>query len=439
LVPGLRRKPIDCTSRRRSDGVLRMYTQIREGMPTTGNEASAEPAGRLKVGRNVYFLGLNSLVTDVSAEMVTAVLPLYLVFYLRMTTLQLGVVDGLYQGVTVLVRLLAGAAADRGGRHKELALSGYALSAVSKLGLLAAGGALVPLVGVITADRIGKGIRTAPRDALISLSAPAARLGTAFGLHRAMDTAGALLGPLVAFAILALVPGRFDVVFVVSFCIAGVGVAVLALLVEGRRGEMGEGSGAASLHAVLAVLRRPRFAVLVAAAFGLGLATIADAFVYLGLQRRAGFEPALLPLLPTGMAVSYLVLALPLGRLADRLGREHVLLAGYAMLAAVYLLLISPLQPVSLLMAVMLAFGAYYACTDGIMAALASASLPSGSRSVGLALVGTAAAVSRLFGSVVFGGLWSLAGLDPAVIVFLAGLLLAGGLVILGFRLTSRS
>jgi MFS family permease len=409
-------------------------------MPSTATDSPDAPTdGGFQVGRNVVFLGLNSLVTDVSAEMVTAVLPLYLVFYLRMSTVQLGVVDGLYQGVTALVRLLAGAAADRGGRHKEVALSGYALSALSKLGLLAAGGAMGPLLGVILADRIGKGIRTAPRDALISLSAPASRLGTAFGLHRALDTAGALLGPLVAFGILALLPGRFDAVFVVSFCVAGVGVAILTLLVEGRRGPVGEGLERPGLHAILATLRRPRFLLLVVAAFGLGLATIADAFVYLALQRHTGFEAGLLPLLPTGMAVSYLALALPLGRLADRWGRERVLLAGYAMLAVVYLLLVSPLQPVALLGTVMFAFGAYYACTDGVMAALASAALPARSRSGGLALVGTSTAVSRLFGSVLFGGIWAAQGLNVAVLVFLTALLVAGGLLTLGFAATSRS
>jgi MFS family permease len=408
-------------------------------MATTPSDASAARTGRLRIGRNVVFLGLNSLVTDVSAEMVTAVLPLYLVFHLRMSAVQLGIVDGLYQGVTVLVRLIAGAIADRGGRRKEVALSGYALSALSKLGLVAAGGALGPLVGVILVDRIGKGIRTAPRDALISLSAPADRLGTAFGIHRAMDTAGALLGPLVAFGILALLPGRFDTVFVVSFCAAGVGVAILTLLVEGRRGPGSGPSMRPGLGDIFATLGRPRFLLLTAGSFGLGLATIADAFVYLALQRHNGFEAGLLPLLPTAMSVSYLALALPMGRLADYFGRESVLLAGYVMLAGVYLLLVSPLPAGALLIGVVIAFGAYYACTDGVMAALGSAVLPIGTRSGGLALLGTTTALSRLFGSVLFGALWTAQGLHGAVLIFFAALIVTGALLALGFLLTPRS
>ena len=116
-------------------------------------------------------------------------------------------IDGIYQGASALVRVAAGFAGDRWRRHKEVATLGYGLSAVCKLGFLAVGSATGGLAALIFADRTGKGIRTAPRDALISLSSPRAQLGTAFGVHRAMDTAGAMLGPLVAFGLLLLGPG----------------------------------------------------------------------------------------------------------------------------------------------------------------------------------------------------------------------------------------
>src|SRR5262249_22370723 len=164
---------------------------------------------------NVLFLGLTSMVTDISSEMISTILPLYLVFTLHLAPLEFGIVDGLYQGAAALVRVASGFVADRWRRHKEVAALGYALSAVCKLGILAAGSVWTALAGIVLIDRIGKGIRTAPRDALISLSSPQEELGTAFGVHRALDTAGAMIGPLVAFGLLALTPGAFDAIFVV--------------------------------------------------------------------------------------------------------------------------------------------------------------------------------------------------------------------------------
>lgn len=415
-----------------------MYTQIRDSLAVAGAKRPEARASRWRVSRNVVNLGLTSFFTDVSSEMVSTVLPLYLVFALRMTTLQLGVVDGVYQGATALMRLGAGVAADRGGRHKEVALAGYGLSALCKLGLLAAGGALGPLVAVILADRAGKGIRTAPRDALISLSAPGDRLGVAFGVHRALDTAGALVGPLLAFGLLTLLPGAFDAIFVVSFCFAAVGVAVLAILVRGRRSGQ-PAAARLSLRPALALLGRPRFRVLVAAAAGLGLVTIADAFVYLALQRRVQFPPTFLPLLYVATSLVYLALAVPAGRLADRVGRGRVLVGGYTALAAVYVALLTSAEGPVLVAGSLLLFGAYYACTDGVMSALATADLPEETRGAGLGLLGTGAALAGLAGSVLFGSLWLAVGLRPALLAFLAGLTLGTGLLAAGLARTARA
>src|SRR5215216_1313925 len=152
---------------------------------------------RRVVGRTVLLLGLTSLFTDVSAEMVATVLPLYLVYTLGLSPLAFGVADGLYQGGAALVRVASGFVGDRWRRHKTVAAVGYGLSAACKLGYLVVGGALGGLSALILLDRTGKGIRTAPRDALISLSTPREHLGRAFGVHRALDTAGAMIGPLL--------------------------------------------------------------------------------------------------------------------------------------------------------------------------------------------------------------------------------------------------
>ncbi len=214
-----------------------MYGLLRQSLGGIAQSSSvATPSTRRLtwqvVGRTVIFLGITSLLTDISSEMVSAILPLYLLYQLQATALQLGIVDGLYQGASGLVRIGAALTADRWQRQKEVASTGYALSAFSRFGLLVFGGAVQGVAGFVLVDRFGKGIRTAPLDALISLSVPRERLGLAFGVHRTLDTAGSLIGPLLAFGLLTLAPGAFDAVFMPSLCIGLLGLAVIVLFVN---------------------------------------------------------------------------------------------------------------------------------------------------------------------------------------------------------------
>ena len=396
----------------------------------------AEPgARRARVGRIVLLLGLTSLLTDVSAEMVATILPIYVVFALGATPLQFGVLDGLYQGASAFVRLFSGVLADRRGRHKQVAVAGYGLSALSKLGLVLAGGTVPGLAALLFVDRTGKGIRTAPRDAMISLSTRTQDLGRAFGVHRMMDTAGALLGPLVAVALLALAPRRYDVVFVVSLAFALVGLAVLVFFVQPakRRAPVAEPVSApvaapaerVSLREALRLLREPRFRMLAVVGGVLALVTISDGFIYLGLQRNLDFSPTLLPLLYVGTACAYMVLAVPFGVLADRIGRWPVFIVGYSLLIAVYAaLLLEGLGTVALI-GFLLLFGAYYAATDGVLAAMASALLPEHLRASGLALLVAVTSLARLVGSLGFGLAWTLVGMQSAAGIFATLLALA--------------
>jgi MFS family permease len=395
----------------------------------------ARPRGG-RVTRNVIVLGTVSMLTDVSSEMVSAILPIYLVFALGASPLQYGIVDGIYQGATALVRLGSGFVADRWRRHKEVAAAGYGLSAVCKAALVAFGGAVSGVAAIVLVDRAGKGIRTAPRDALIALSSTPATLATAFGVHRAMDTAGALLGPLAAFGLLLVAPARFDAVFVVSTCFAVLGLAVLLLLADGRprtrvdalAGEVASEpaeSARPTLREAAALLVEPRFRVLVGAASVLAIATISDGFVYLGLQRTLDISLTAFPLLFVGSALVYMALAIPAGRLADRIGRRHVFLGGYALLLPVYLMLLLPEAGLPGLVFALIALGAYYAATDGVLQAIASAVLPDRLRASGLALLVTAISVAKLGSSVAFGLVWTLGGLETAAAAFAGALVVA--------------
>ena len=375
------------------------------------------------VGSNVFFLGLTSLLTDISSEMVTATLPIYLLVTLRLAPLQFGLIDGINQGASVLVRIASGLIADRWRRAKEVATSGYAFSAFCRIGLLLAGRSWLGISGVVLLDRIGKGIRTSPRDAMIAASVPSENLGTAFGVHRAMDTAGAMLGPLLAAALLFLAPGAYDVVFIVSFCFAIVGVAVIALLVEKPEAATpATDSASVSSKVVGQLLSRPDFRALVLISTALALTTLSDSFIFLTLQRRFDFSLSLFPLLYVGTALVYMVLAIPMGRLADRMGRRHIFLAGYGLLALLYALLLLPGLPQALSLGLLLLLGIYYAATDGVLSALASAILPEQWRTTGLAIMTTGTGLARLLASLGYGALWTYLDPNSALTIFLVGL-----------------
>ncbi|UZJ32978.1 MFS transporter [Streptomyces endophytica] len=437
-----------------------MYLTDSRATPTTAGPGTrpGRPV-RAAVPATVLVLGTVSLITDVSSEMVTAVLPLYLVAELGLSPLGFGLLDGVYNGVSALVRLVGGRVSDRGGGrgHKGVAVVGYGLSALCKPLLLLVH--TLPLIGaVLAADRTGKGLRTAPRDAMISLASEPAVRGRAFGVHRAMDTAGALLGPLVAFLVLRAAAGGYDAVFTVSGCVAALGVAVLLLFVPGRirspapgaaeaaeaaaglpspahgsRPSRASGShpsrGPASAPPLRPLLRLPALRRLTCCAVLLGLTTVSDSFLYLTLQRRLGLSEAWFPLLPLGTAAAFLLLAVPLGAVADRWGRRRLFLLGHLALLAAYGLLLAPLPaspaPTCL---VLLLHGGFYASTDGVLAAATADAVPDTLRGSGLAVVQTGQAAARFGCSLAFGAAWTAWGDRWALALAAAGLALAAAL-----------
>lgn len=399
-----------------------MYLSTSRAADMAGDTPA--PSGPLRaVPGTVFALGVVSLVTDVSAEMVTAVLPLYLVAGLGMSPLAFGALDGLHQGATALLRLAGGRIADRTHRRKLVAGFGYALSAVCKAALLAV---TTPwsVAAVLAADRTGKGLRTAPRDALISLSCSPQDQGRAFGVHRALDTAGALLGPLAAFGVLWVVVDGYAAVFTVSCCIAVLGVVVLVLFV--REAPAPAPAVRTPLPPVRTLVRIPGLRRLCATAAVLGLFTVGDAFLYLLLQRRLELPAAYFPLLPVGTAAVFLLAALPVGRAADRLGRRRVFLGGHVLLLGACLLLLAPVPAgPPLVLGVLGLLGLFYAATDGVLMAAAGPLLPAGLRTTGLAVLQTAQALARFAGSLLFGAAWTLWGPGPALGMAAGGLLLS--------------
>jgi MFS family permease len=377
-------------------------------------------AGWRGVGPNVWALGLTSFATDISSEMITSVLPVYIVLHLHMTPMAFGAVDGLYQAAAAVVRLASGVVADRTRHHKAVAMAGYGLSALARLGYAAAG-TWPALLAVVSLDRIGKGIRTAPRDALIAAAATRERTATAFGVHRTLDAAGTAIGPLTAFAILTIVPGHFEQVFMASFVFALIGVAALALLVVAPRGPA-PGPRPLAAHATEVFAARG-FRRVVLAAFCVSIATISDGLLYLVLQRQVAFPAAWVTLLFVGTPAAFFLLAGPFGALADRVGARRVFLAGHLALGLAYAVLWAGSPSALTVVPTLALLGAYYAATDGVLPALASRTLSADVRASGLGLLATCTTAARGAAALAFGALWTYTATATALGLFLATLI----------------
>jgi MFS family permease len=397
------------------------WSALRIGAPRDGQARSRwVPI----VHRTVWALGFTSLFTDVSSEMVASILPMYLVVQLGMQPYAFGLIDGLYQGAAALVRVAGGVLGDRWRRHKEIATVGYGLSAACRVAMLLAGSTWGVIAGVIAVDRTGKGLRTAPRDALITLRTPPQDLAMAFGVHRGLDAAGAMFGPLVAFLILAASPGRFDILFAASFVAAVIGVAIIILFVEPVM-DRAHAASVPRLRAAFDLLGLPRFRAIVIAGLLLGLPTVSDGFIFLSLQRKAGIAVTAFPLFFVVTSLFTALCSAPFGRLADRVGRQRVLLAGYVLLAVTYVSLLLPGSSLVAAIVPLALLGAYYAATDGVLTAMAATVLPAQTTGSGLSLLATATNVSRILASVLFGVLWTFAGVNTATGIYLVALSIA--------------
>ena len=420
-----------------------LYSSVRDRPAPEAGGAPGGPEGPESPGpggpaprihRNVVLLGINSLLTDISSESV--------INALGFSALGFGFFDGIYQGMSAILRIFGGMFADRRQRHKEVAGFGYALSAACKLGLLASTTA-GPTAGILFLDRTGKGVRTAPRDALISLSSPEERMGESFGIHRALDTVGALIGPILAFALLSIATGAYDSVFVVSFCVALVGLGVLVFFVQNPPKERLDAARARALtkHGTRQLMANKAFRRIAVAGATLSLVTISDAFIYLSYQKQTDMVSRFFPLLFVGTALAYLLLAVPLGRLADRIGAAPVFIGGHVLLVGCYAVLRasgrgSGFLTIALILGLL---GTYYAATDGVLMAMGSAVIPDELRSSGLAWLTTVTTAAKFAASLLFGLVWKFEGPGGAVSWFLAGIVVVLPVaVLILFRPSSR-
>jgi MFS family permease len=389
------------------------------------------PAGLTHVHPVIWKMGLASLLTDISSEMVNSLLPVYAVLYLHLNPLQFGAINAAYDGAAIAgFGLLGGLLADRSARHKEVAAGGYGLSTVSKLLLLWAGGAWGWITAIVALDRVGKSSRTAPRDALISFYSKSSTIAASFGVHRALDAGGALIGPVIAFILIGQLHEAYDAIWVTSFTFGVLGLAAFLLLVHNPPQTARAPASLSLLRDAGELLADRRYRTVVIAALALSVTTIADAFLFLVLQQRGGVATGLFPLFYVGANCFYMAFALPIGRAADRWGLAATLIFGYTAMAVIYCLLLSPAAGGWLVLTCLFLFGLYYAGTQGVLMALASLVLPRETRTSGLAILNSAVGIGNVISSIVFGWLWQAYGVGTGLwifgLAFIASVLTAG-------------
>ncbi|MCQ8103348.1 MFS transporter [Methylomonas sp. SURF-2] len=369
-----------------------------------------------RIPRGVWALGCVSLLMDISSEMIHALLPLFMVSSLGASSLTIGLIEGVAEATALIVKIFSGALSDYLGKRKGLALLGYGLGALTKpLFAIAAGSGMVLAARLI--DRIGKGIRGAPRDALVADIAPAEIRGAAFGLRQSLDTVGAFLGPLLAVALMLLWADDFRAVFWMAV-IPGL-LAVLLLLIGVREPPRGGNPHRSNpiRKRNLRRLSRPYWGVVAMGAV-FTLARFSEAFLVLRAQ-QSGIPIAWVPLVMVVMNIVYAASAYPFGHLSDRINPAKLLAWGLMVLIAADLVLAASVDWPSLLAGVAL-WGVHMGMTQGLLAKMVADTAPADLRGTAYGFFNLIGGIAMLLASVLAGWLWDRHG-APAT--FYAGAL----------------
>jgi MFS family permease len=367
------------------------------------------------IPRGVWALGLVSMFMDISSEMIHALLPIYLVSVLGVSMLTVGFIEGVAEATAMIVKVFSGALSDWLGRRKLLAAIGYGLAAFTKPVFPLATG-IEWFVGARFVDRIGKGIRGAPRDALVADIAPEHVRGASFGLRQSLDTIGAFVGPLLAIGLMLLTMNNFTLVFWVAVIPAFIAFALMVFGVEEPAKRATVANGKRRLQLSDAKRLPGAFWAVVAIMAVFTLARFSEAFLVLKSQ-NVGLPIALVPIIMVVMNVVYALVSYPAGALSDRIGRNGILFAGIGLLIVADLILAFGVTVPAVLLGVVF-WGLHMGLTQGLLATLVADTAPEDLRGTAFGIFNLAGGVAMLVASVIAGGLWDAYG--PRM-TFLAG------------------
>jgi MFS family permease len=380
---------------------------------------------RSRLPAGVWMLGLVSLCMDVSSEMIHGLLPAFLVMVVGASPLVLGLIEGVAEGAAALVKLVSGAWSDRLGRRKPLLVAGYGLAALSKPLFPLAGSAATVLAARLM-DRVGKGMRGAPRDALVADLTPAGQRGAAYGLRQSLDTVGALLGPLLAIGLMVLFAGDMRAVFAVAVIPAALAVLVLVVGVKEPAPAARAADGARRFDRATLARLPGAYWFLIAAAVPFTLARFSEAFLLLRAQEQ-GLAIALVPLVLVAMNVAYLFSAYPAGALSDRMPRSQLLTWGCGLLILANLCLALGGTLAWTFTGTVL-WGLHMGLTEGLIAALVADQAPAELRGTAFGVLHFVRGVLLVAASTLAGALWTWGG---AAETFLAGAVFAALTIIM--------
>lgn len=406
--------------------------------------ANVAARGWRAIPAGVWTLGFVSLFMDLSSEMIHALLPVYLVSVLGATALAVGVVEGVAEATGQITRIFSGVLSDRLGKRKLLAALGYGLSACTKP-IFPLAGSVGWIVAARFADRVGKGIRGAPRDALVADITPPALRGAGFGLRQSLDTVGAFLGPLVAIALMWLTRDHFTAVFWVAVIPACIAAGLIALAVQEPAPQVTTSQATTSQNGARTDPAAPTQTMTGLGGIGVAcwvvigvsavftLARFSEAFLVLRAQAD-GVPLALIPAVLVAMNIAYALSAFPAGMLSDRLDRATMLAAGLGALIIADLVL-ALVPGLTGLGGGVLLWGLHMGFTQGLLAALVADTAPAERRGTAFGLFHLTAGLAQLAASVLAGALWDVQGPDAT---FLAGAALAALSLLLLLALRGR-
>jgi MFS family permease len=396
---------------------------------------------RAPLPRAVKLLGWTSLFTDAATEAIYPLLPVFVTRVLGGTAVSLGVIEGAADAISSVLKIAAGAASDRTGRRRPFVMAGYTIAWLARP-LIALAGSWQHVFAVRVADRVGKGLRGAPRDAMLGALAPANERGRVFGFHRAMDHGGAVIGPLLAAGFLWFFPEQYRTLFALTFVPGGLAVGMLLLVPEARSAASTGAASTSRDEPVPAERRRQsplprslkRFLVILAI-FTLGNST--DAFLLLRLS-GAGLSTAYLPLVWAGLHVIKAGLATAGGTFSDRFGRKRLIAGGWLVYAIVYagFAVSDTLLP---LLAWFFAYGIYFALVEGSEKALVADLVPAHEQGTAFGWYNAVLGFGALAASLVFGALWDAFGPAAAFLTGAGLAITAAGLLAADQSLASRS
>ncbi len=383
----------------------------------------------LGLPRNIFFLGLTSLFNDFSSEMVFAVFPAFFTAVLKAGAASLGMVDGVAEGLSNFLKIYSGYLSDKLQSRKPLVVAGYVLSVLTRpfyIFVKTVPGAL----GLRVLDRVGKGLRDSPRDAIISFSAPKEELGKSFGYHRAMDTIGSILGPLVAYLILRSYPLHFNTVFLTSFAIGLITIFTLFFI-----SDVVPATSAAKAHVASALKNLSwRFRLFILCIFILSVGSLPIAVMLLKTE-SIGLVLADIPLFYMVYNVSYAGFSMTAGRMSDKFGPRIIIVIGYAILLASYYFL-NAAHSSWVLAGSFLLLGLFPALTDGVQRSLASQLSVEEHRGGALGLLNAAVGLGALVAGVGGGYLWQ--AYSPTVAFLASGAVIIAGLALFLFSSIRR-